>query len=782
MSRVGGGPGAARAPGLAPLEVWAGIECTYNRVGDRYRDQLARARHYERPEDIDRLADLGVTRVRYPVLWERHAHGGDAAWAVTDTMLERIRTRGLEPIVGLVHHGSGPDHTRLTRRDFADGLAEHAAIVAARYSWVTHWTPINEPLTTARFALLYGHWFPHLRDDTALATGMLVQALAIRGWVRAICRVIPHARLIQTEDLGATHTSEPLAYQGARENERRWLTYDLLFGRIDSSHPWHARLARTHWHAELLDELTSEPCPPDVVGINHYLTSERYLDHRLERWPAGTHGGNESHAYADVEAVRVAEARIRGPRALLAETWERYRTPIAVTEVHLGCTREQQMRWWQSVLHAVQSLRDDGVDVRAITAWASYGSYEWSSLCTRDAGVYEPGLFDVRSSPPRPTALAGLVAAAAAGTTPQHAALAGPGWWELRARLARPLRGRAPAHPTLHLITDDDRDAPASDHPDARPLLVLGERGTLGRAFVHACEIRGLACIALGRHRLDITDAGAVAHALEALRPWAVVNAAGYVRVDDAEDDGDACDAANTHGPALVAAACAAAGIAFVTFSSDLVFDGRLDRPYVESDRVSPLNRYGRSKAEGERLVREAHPDALVIRTAAFFGDADEYNFVTCALRAIARGEAVIAADDEVVSPTYVPDLVDATLDLLIDGAGGLWHLANDGWTSWAELARRAADGAGLDAPRLVHPDTHAPRRARRPRHVPLGSERGLLLPPLDHALARYLATRCWERPARIHTEGHDAAAVDTPAYRTHRRVTTDGTPRTSAG
>ena len=768
-------PGAAPAPGRVPLATWAGIECTYNRVGDRFHDQLARSGHYARPDDIDRIADLGVTALRYPILWERHAHDGEAAWRVTDRMLERIRARGLEPIVTLVHHGSGPRHVRLTRRDFATGLAAHAAEVARRHPWITHWTPINEPLTTARFSLLYGHWFPHLRSDTALATGMLVQTLATREAMRAIRAVVPGARLVQTEDLGKAHATPPLLYQADRENERRWLTVDLLTGRVDPSHPWHARLARTDGHAALLDDLAADPCPPDLVGVNHYVTSERFLDHRLERWPAATHGGNERHAYADVEAVRAADAVVAGPRTLLVEAWERYGLPLAVTEVHLGCTREQQLRWWRAVHEAVHGARDAGADVRAITAWAALGSFDWSTLCTRDAGHYEPGLFDVRSSPPRPTALADVVAAAAQGEATRHPALAGPGWWELGARLSAPLHGRAPATPALHLVHDDDGPA----HDDARPVLVVGAGGTLGRATVAACAERALACVALRRDDCDVTDADAIRAVLALHRPWAVVNCAGWVRVDDAEDERDGCWAANVDGAAALARGCAERDIAFATFSSDLVFDGTAGRAYVESDAPSPLGTYGRSKAAAEAAVHAAHPGALVVRTAAFFGVDDDWNFVTGALRAIARDEPVVAGD-EVVSPTFVPDLVDATLDLLCDGAAGLWHLANAGAVSWGELATLAADGAGLDAPRLVPPDAVAPRRAARPRHVPLDSERGRLLPPLEHALARYLATRCWERPARLHAAPTPPAAF--PAHTSSRRITTDAPPRTSAG
>jgi dTDP-4-dehydrorhamnose reductase len=136
-------------------------------------------------------------------------------------------------------------------------------------------------------------------------------------------------------------------------------------------------------------------------------------------------------------------------------------------------------------------------------------------------------------------------------------------------------------------------------------------------------------------------------------------------------------------------------------------------------------------------------PEALVVRTSAFFGPWDEYNFVTVALCALARGEEFAAADDCLVSPTYVPDLVSACLDLLIDGEGGVWHLANQGAVSWAGLARRAAALAGLD-PRAVRPaPTHSfGWAAARPPYSVLGSARGALLRPLEEALACYMRER----------------------------------------
>ncbi len=295
-------------------------------------------------------------------------------------------------------------------------------------------------------------------------------------------------------------------------------------------------------------------------------------------------------------------------------------------------------------------------------------------------------------------------------------------------------------------------DAPAAGHGTtaARPraqasrqIAITGARGTLGRAFARLCDDRALAHRALTRAELDIADPGSIEALLDDLRPWAVINAAGYVRVDDAEREPEACERENTVGPALLAAACARRGVPLVTFSSDLVFDGAKRAPYLESDAVAPLNAYGRSKVAGEARVLDAYPAALVIRTSAFFGPIDPYNFVTVALRELAAGRPFVAADDQVVSPTYVPDLVRASLDLLIDGAHGIWHLATPGAVTWAELAHRAAELGGLDPSGIVACSTaELHLAAPRPCYSVLASEHGALLPPLDQALERYFLQR----------------------------------------
>jgi dTDP-4-dehydrorhamnose reductase len=717
-----------------PPELWGGVECTVNRVRDRYLDQLEFSGHNDRPDDLDLFAALGLRALRYPVLWERTRPNpvapGDWSWAAA--RLARLRALGIRPIVGLSHHGGGPPHTSLVASSFAEGLADFARATAERFPWLADYTPVNEPLTTARFSGLYGHWYPHRRDDLAFATALLNQCRAVVLAMRAIRRVNPAAQLVQTEDIGKIYATPGVAYQAEFENQRRWLSLDLLCGRVNRAHPMWGYLrwagapeAEVAW---FLDNF----CPPDIVGVNYYVTSDRFLDGRLEHYPPALHGGNGRDRYADVEAVRVRAEGITGAGAVLREAWERYRLPVAVTEAHLGCTREEQLRWLWEVWHSACRLREEGVDLRAVTAWSLLGAYDWDSLATCAAGHYEPGVFDLRADAgPRPTALAGMLRDLGAVRMPSHPALAGPGWWHRPERLLVP--------PVATGGTTDFGFRPP-DPADTRPLLVAGATGTLGRAFGHICARRGLYLRLLNRAEMDISDPASVARVMDEFGPWAVINAAGYVRVDEAEAEPERCLRENALGPETLARACARRGAALLTFSSDLVFDGRRGDPYRESDPVAPLNVYGRSKAEAERRVREVMPGALVVRTSAFFGPWDRRNFVARALEALSAGRRFLAAEDMMVSPTYVPELAEASLDLLIDGERGVWHLANRGALSWAALARRAAALAALDPAGVEgRPAAALGWRAPRPAFSALGSERGQLLSELDDALERFL-------------------------------------------
>lgn len=721
------------------LELWGGVECTVNRVYDSYFEQVDRSGHAARISDFDLFAKLGCKALRHGVLWERTAPDGldHCDWRWAEASLSKLRDLGIRPIVGLVHHGSGPRYTNLLDFEFPQKLALYASKVAQRLPWVTDYTPVNEPLTTARFSALYGYWYPHAKDDLSFARALLNQCRAIVLAMRAVREVNSSARLVQTDDLGKVFSTPKLRYQAEFENERRWCSYDLLSGRVNREHPLWGYFLWAGVSVPELEWFLDNPCPPDVVGINPYLSGQRFLDEHCERYPDVAPGGNGRDRYVDVLASRVLRGGADTPGQLMLEAWERYKLPIAITECHNGCTREEQLRWALEVWRDAEDVALSGARVIAVTAWSLLGAFDWNSLVTRAHNHYEPGVFDIRAAQPRATALASLFQSLSAGQVPAHPLLEVSGWWHRPVRFVHKLSVNKQGDFISAMPEDDLANSAAA------PVLILGARGTLGRAFARLCTLRGIPHRLLSRKDCDIADHASVRRALFRYRPWAVINAAGYVRVDEAELDRERCYRENVEGPTVLAEQCSACGVRLLTFSSDLVFAGDRFTPYLETDEIRPLNHYGITKAAAEAKVFTLMPSALIVRTSAFFGPWDSYNFVAIALRTLRANREFWAADDSIVSPTYVPDLVNNSLDLLIDGEHGIWHLANAGEISWAEFAAQAANLARVPTLKLKACNSEFLNLpAPRPRYSVLSSERGLLMPSLNDALIRYFKQR----------------------------------------
>jgi dTDP-4-dehydrorhamnose reductase len=712
-------------------EIWGGIECTINRVNNTYLDQLAFSNYYK-SNFHEAVASLGVRKLRFPILWEKHQPSLDASidWQWTSDQLNYFKDNGIDVIAGLVHHGSGPAFTNLVDPAFPELLAQYAQKVARQFPWLTYYTPVNEPLTTARFSCLYGLWYPHQRNDKSFLRALVNQVKGIVLSMQAIRKINPEAQLIQTEDLGKTYSTPVLQYQAKFENERRWLTYDLLLGKINDKHKLWSYLTKNGITPQELQFFQNNICEPYVLGFNHYVTSERYLDENIDRYAPHTHGSNKKHRYADVEAVRVELQEPIGLQIVLEEAWERYSLPMAITEAHLHCHREEQLRWFSYVWNTCNKLTEKGICIKAVTAWALLGSYGWDKLLTQPNGNYEPGVFDLRSGQVRQTALTHFIKQISDHNDSYHALTNVEGWWQRHTRyLSEPVWS--------------DPDSHKRRVEETSPILIIGKSGTLGKAFAKVCNDRAIHYKLLSRQDCDISDPNAIAEAINYYKPWAIINAAGYVRVDDAEKEEEACLRDNITGPLHLATICKKKDVKLVSFSSDLVFDGVKEQPYTESDLTNPLNVYGKSKALAEQLVLQQNPDALMIRTSAFFGPWDEYNFNHWVEAQLTNFQSVTVANDIYISPTYVPDLVHATLDLLIDGETGIWHLANSGSISWAELAYKVAEQYQLDssfinavsAKELAYP-------APRPHYSVLSTEKGHHLPSLANALQRYFAEK----------------------------------------
>jgi dTDP-4-dehydrorhamnose reductase len=712
--------GAAGVP-----QLWGGIECSIVRLQDSWRNQVEETGHLGRLSDLDAIEALGIRTLRYPVLWESVSPDppGVTDFSWHDARLARLRDLRIEVVAGLLHHGSGPRYTNLLDPDFPELLAQHAENVARRYPWLRLFTPVNEPLTTARFSALYGHWYPHRRNLNDFARAFINQCRAVCLSMRAIREIIPDAQLVQTEDLSKVFSTPLLDYQARYENERRWLTFDLLLGRLDRRHPWFARFNDYGIAESELMAFVEEPCPPDIIGVNHYLTSERFLDHRRDRWPAAmTSSGNGRHRYVDLEAVRVEmPPGATGPEARLRELCERYDVPVAVTEVHHGCSRDEQLRWFAEVWRSATVLAAEGKPLRAVTAWALFGSYDWNSLLMRRDACYEPGAFDVRSPVPRLTAMGRVVRAIAAGGQPNHPVLDTPGWWRRDARLYRP--------PVVRT---------ASDPTSERPILIDFSCGALGETLAQVCAHRGINHAQLDLGVIDHSDRPSIRQALGLHRPWAVVSAISPSHTEVLDSDKSS----------FLSAACAERELPLLTFSNDSVFDGRQPRSFVEGDQPA-AHGPGVMNARLESLVLAGNARALVVRTSALYGAWDRPGAILGLIRELSSGRPIRLPADVWCSPTYAPDLAHAALDLLTDGETGIWHLANDGQTTWHEFGQRIAAAASLDR-NLVLEGARSDCNS-----AALASIRGKVMPSLTSGLQRFL------REFETHL---NRAAVDTAA------------------
>jgi dTDP-4-dehydrorhamnose reductase len=247
-------------------------------------------------------------------------------------------------------------------------------------------------------------------------------------------------------------------------------------------------------------------------------------------------------------------------------------------------------------------------------------------------------------------------------------------------------------------------------------ILVAGGAGQVGAALARRGAARGHAVLAHGRSSLDVTSSTAVDAAVDASGADAVINAAAYTAVDRAESEREAALAVNSGGAANLATACRARGVPLLHISTDYVFDGDKGAPYVETDRVHPINVYGETKAAGEVAVRAACPDATIVRTSWVFG-LEGANFVrTIARLARARPELRVVADQH-GCPTFADDLADALLDLAVRADNPpLLHYCGDGPTTWHGLAEAIVQRLGLGT--RVEPIATAeyPTPARRPR------------------------------------------------------------------
>jgi dTDP-4-dehydrorhamnose reductase len=274
--------------------------------------------------------------------------------------------------------------------------------------------------------------------------------------------------------------------------------------------------------------------------------------------------------------------------------------------------------------------------------------------------------------------------------------------------------------------------------------VVVGARGRLGKAIIKEFAPLG-DVVALARADLDITDDAAVLKRMTAETPDVIVNCSAYNAVDAAEDDPVTALSVNAIGVRALARAAAAANATFFHYSTDFVFDGLLDRPYVESDPTNPQSVYAVSKLLGEWFAADV-PRHYVLRVESLFGE-ERTGSAGGIVARIDQGEEVAVFVDRTVTPAYVVDIAAATRKILeLSVPPGLYHCVNSGHCSWWEFAEEAARLLGRTA--RLKPITleSVKLRARRPKYSALSNARlaaaGVSMPDWCDALRRALESQ----------------------------------------
>ncbi|MCB2081400.1 MAG: dTDP-4-dehydrorhamnose reductase [Hyphomicrobiales bacterium] len=292
------------------------------------------------------------------------------------------------------------------------------------------------------------------------------------------------------------------------------------------------------------------------------------------------------------------------------------------------------------------------------------------------------------------------------------------------------------------------------------PVLVLGASGQVGRALARRL---GDACVALTRREADLAHPETLADILASYGPAIIINAAAYTAVDRAEEEPEQAHTINAIAPAEIAAYAFRHGIPFVHYSTDYVFPGKGTTAYQEDDATAPLNAYGKSKLAGEQAIlaeaaKHQRAHYLIFRTCWVYDELGK-NFLNTMLRLGREKETLGVVSDQIGAPTYAGDIAEYTLKALASAQkqpnfpSGIYHLCNQGETSWHGFATAIFDSARRHniplSVNVVNPiDSSAfPTLATRPENSRLSSAKlaqtfDLTLPTWQDALNRCITAK----------------------------------------
>ena len=297
------------------------------------------------------------------------------------------------------------------------------------------------------------------------------------------------------------------------------------------------------------------------------------------------------------------------------------------------------------------------------------------------------------------------------------------------------------------ILSDKDLNAPLLKDSDANfclKFMVTGVDGQLGNDVALKLEEMKMAVVAPRREEFDLTDAEQVKSYIIKEKPDVIIHCAAYTAVDKAEDEKELCYSVNVEGTRIIAESSKEIGARLVYISTDYVFDGVGKRPHLEEKETNPMNYYGYTKEQGEKIVKELIDKHFIIRTSWIYG-LNGNNFVKTMLKLAETKTEISVVSDQIGAPTYTKDLADFIVRLVQTNHYGTYHGVNEGYCSWFEFAKAIFENCGIDM--IVNPISteEYPTRAKRPLNSRLSKDNIDIttvlkrLPQWEDALSRFI-------------------------------------------
>jgi dTDP-4-dehydrorhamnose reductase len=267
-------------------------------------------------------------------------------------------------------------------------------------------------------------------------------------------------------------------------------------------------------------------------------------------------------------------------------------------------------------------------------------------------------------------------------------------------------------------------------------ILLIGKSGQIGHELKTSLKNLGRLTV-WGRNELDLSQPAGIVDRVVALRPDLIVNAAAYTAVDKAESEQDLAHAVNATAPGQLASAAAQCGAGLIHYSTDYVFDGKNNQPYTEEDSPCPVNTYGQSKLEGERVVALSADGYLILRICGVYGLRGK-NFLLTMQELARQKKTLRIVNDQWGAPTWSREIANATAEIIkklsADGpddflaklkkVSGIYHLSCAGKTNWFQFADMIFNLSGLNPERCPIPSAEYPTPAERPKYWVLSNEK----------------------------------------------------------